>query len=166
MVRVAEVQTSDAADVGAHGNLIVGDALGSPDTAHLLGTFALHLKNPYLIRVGNGQAFSGVAVAIFLDELSHQSDGLSRCGTAFQCHARQFLYHKQSRFVLQGVASAVGRLADTQLVLVQTGIGGVEVAVGVACLRYLSALLHSRSVGGVLRVIVLGWYDAHPRAIP
>ena len=96
-----------------------------------------------------------------------------------QGDALQLLDHEESVLVLQGVAAADGCLAHSQLLLVEAGVGGVEEAVGVACLRDGAAFLHARHVLGVLRVhrpfvdahygvagIVLFWLNAHPRPVP
>ncbi len=175
---VVEVDLADAAHVGRNGDMVIGDSHGSPDATLLAGTLALHLEDPHLFRVGDGEALPGVAVAILLDELSHQGDGLASCGAAFEHDSLQLLNHKHSVFIHHCVEAGVGGLADSKLLLVEAGIGRVEEAVGVACLRNLTRLLHAVEATGIFGVhssavdahhrvsrIILGSHRLHPRAI-
>ena len=108
MVGVGEVQLSYSADIGAYGNLIVGNPLGSPYAADLLGAFALHLEYPHLVGVGNGQAFARITVAVLLYQLAHQTDGIACCSATLQGDAFQFLYHKHACLVLHRIPTAIG----------------------------------------------------------
>ena len=47
--------------------MVVGDTLSGPYATYAVGPFALNLENPYFLRVGNGEAFTAIAVAILLD---------------------------------------------------------------------------------------------------
>ena len=100
MVRVVEVESAYAADVGADGNLIVGDALCCPYATDLLRSFAKDFEDPPLVLVGNGEAFAAVAVAVLLDEAAHEAYGFASCGAALQGDALQFLNHEESLLVL------------------------------------------------------------------
>ena len=108
MVGVREVQLSYSAHIGAYGNLVVGDTLGSPYAADFLGTFALHLEYPHLIGVGNGQAFARVAVAVLLYQFAHQTDGIACRSATLQGDAFQLLNHKHSCLVLHRIPTAIG----------------------------------------------------------
>ena len=148
MVGVAEVEGTDARDVGRDSDLIVGDAHGSPDAAHTLGTLAKDFEDPGLVLVGNGEALAAVAIAIFLDQLTHEAYRFASRGATLECDACQLFDHEHASLVLQGIASRNGGLAHGQLLLVKAGIGGVEEAVGVAHLGYGVGIDHAVEILG------------------
>ena len=179
MVRVREVYLSYSAHVGTDGNLVVGYTLGSPYATNLLGAFALNLEDPYLVGVGDGQTFARVAVSVFLYQLAHQAYSLACCCATLQCHTCQLLYHKHPRLVLHRIPTAIGSFSYTQLMLVQTRVGSIQIAIGMFHLRNLSLLLHARAVAGMFGVhgsfiyahdgiswIILLWHDIHPGTVP
>ena len=139
--------------------MVIGDALSRPYATYLLLAFAKDLELPHLLRVGNGEAFAAVGIAILLDELPHQPDGFACRGAALQGDALQLLNHEHSFGVLQLFAAGDSGLTHAQLLLVDTGVRGVEEGVGVAHLRNLSLHLHARAVGrklGVHQAVVDG----------
>ena len=176
---VIEVEGANARDVGRHRYLVVGDAHGCPHGAHLLGTSAEDLENPHLVGVGNGEALATVGVAIFLGKATHGGYRVAGCGAALQGYALEFLDVEHARLVAQRVATANGGLAHRHLLLVHAGIGGVEVAVGVAHLGngalniHLGAVacalgVHAALVDGGHRValVVACRCHGHPGAVP
>ena len=178
VVRVTQVEGADAGNVGRHSDFVVRDAHSSPYAAHLLGTFTENLKQPSLVFVGNGQALATVSIAIFLDQFTHQADGIAGGRATLQGNAGQFLNHENTLLVSQRVSSRDGRLAHCELFLIQAGIGGIKETVGVAHLRDDSRLHHAGHVGGRCGVeavaidgsdriahIVAGWRHRHPRAV-
>ena len=178
VVGVAEVKGTDAGDVGRDGNLVVGDADGSPDATDALGTLAEDLKEPRLLLVGNSEALAAVTVAIFLDQLPHEADGIARCGATLQGDAGEFLDHEDALLVAQGVAATDGGLAHGKLLLVEAGIGGVEEAIGVSRLWDGARLDHASDISGRAGVeavtidggdrvalIVAGGGHGHPGAV-
>ena len=175
MVGVTEVNLTDATDVGRHAHLVVGDAHSGPYTTDVLLSLAEDFENPHLVLVGNGEAFSAVAIAILFHKVAHQADGLTGGRAALQGYSLQFLYQEQSFLVLQLLTASDGGLADAQLFLVETGICRVEIAVGVGYLWYAPPDMHLRAVGGALRVhpaivdihscsfrVVIGGHHLHP----
>ncbi len=126
MIRVLQVELADAGDVGRDADVVVGDADRGPDRPLLLEAGAEDLEVPDLFRVGDGDAFAGVAVAVLLDQLAGQLDGLAGGGAAFEHQPFQLLDHEHAGAVEELAFSADGRLTDGQLALVQAGIGGVE----------------------------------------
>ena len=111
---------------------------GSPYTANLVGAFAEDFKVPYFLRVGNGQTFARIAVAVFLHQLTHEQNGIAGRGAALQCHAGQFFNHEHSFRVPQSIPSADGRFSHGQLLLIQARISRIQKSVGMFGLRNLS----------------------------
>ena len=177
--RVGGVDASYAAYIGRYGYVVVGDALRGPHSAYRVWPLALHFENPHFFRVGYGEAFARVAVAVFLYQASHELYGLAGRGATLQGHALKLLDHKHALVVAQGVAAAVGGLAHGKLALVQAGIGSVEEAERVPCLRNLARALRSVKAFGVFGMHAsaihahhrVAWiigrrHLAHPGAVP
>ena len=93
---------------------------------------------PYFLRVGNGQTFARIAVAVFLHQLTHELNGIASRGAALQCHAGQFFNHEHSFRVPQGIPSADGSFSHGQLLLIQARISRIQKSVGMFGLRNLS----------------------------
>ena len=178
MVGIAQVESADAGDVGRNSHLVVRDAHGSPHAAHFLGSFAKDLEQPGFVFVCNGEALTAVTVAIFLDQLAHQADGVTGSSATLQGNARQLLNHEDAILVAQGVTTRNGCLAHGQLLLVEAGIGGVEETVGVAHLgnhaqtRHVSAVFGRHGVETVLidggdriTFVITGRHHFHPGAV-
>ena len=132
---VATLQTAYAGDVAADAHVVVGDALGSPYAADVVLAFTQDFHLPHFLGVGYGDALAGIGVAIDFDEVAYEADGIAGGGAALQCHALQFLDEVHACGVAQGVGSAKGALADGELMLVEAGVGGVEVGIGVCHFR-------------------------------
>ena len=71
VVFVEGVEPTYACDIGRYGNLVIGNAYGCPYASYFLGTFAKDLKNPYFLRVGNGQTLAIVSVTVFFNEVAY-----------------------------------------------------------------------------------------------
>ena len=179
MIGVCQVYLANPAYVGAYGNLIIRYALSCPYASNLLGAFALHLEDPHLVGVGNGQTFARVAIAVFLYQFTHQSDSLAGGSATLQRYTCQFLYHEHTSLVLHSVTATIGGFANAQLMLIQARVGGIQEAVGVLSLRNGSLLLHIGSVIGMLGMhgslidahdsiarIILSRNYVHPGAVP
>ena len=69
-------------------------------------------------------------LALLNCQSAHEPDGLPGVVAALQGNPFQFLDGEPSGGVHQGVGAAEGRLPDSQLLLVQAGIGRVKVGVG------------------------------------
>ncbi len=58
----------DCAGVGIYGNVVVGNALCDPDSSFLALARTYDFKVPHFVLVGNGEAFSDIYPAVFLNE--------------------------------------------------------------------------------------------------
>ena len=158
--------------------MVVGHTLRRPDAAHLGGALAEDFHLPHLAAVGNGDALAAVAIAILLHQRADEVDGFARRSAAHQCHTLQLFDGEHAFLVDQRVGAAEGGLADGQLVLVEAGIGCVEVGVGVGHLRYGAHLAHAGGVAAVSGVhraaahgvhraslVVGGRFHIHPGAV-
>ena len=100
------------------GNLAVGDAHRDPNRPLAPGTGPHHLQDPCLLRVGDGERFAFVAVAILAHQAGHHLDGLPRGTRPLQGQSHQRQAIDQPQRIVQFLPAAEGRLADGKLVLV------------------------------------------------
>ena len=145
-VLVLAVYPPDAGDVGRDGYMVVRDPLGDPRSADFLLADTHYLELPDLVLVGHGQAFAAVPVAILFRQGAHQSDGIPGVITALKGHAFQFFNGEPPGRVHEGVGAPEGGLSHGQLLLVEAGIGGVEISIG---MRHLGDFTHKFHAGGV-----------------
>ncbi len=96
---------------------------------------------PDLFWVGDGDAFSPIAIPVLLDELTGKLDSLSGGGASLQHQSLDLLYHEHPLRIIQLSFASDRRLAYGQLLFVHTGIGRVEKRVGFLHLRDLSLQL-------------------------
>ena len=75
--RVVARELADAGGVGMTGNLAVGDPHRDPDRPLAPGAGSHHLQDPCLLRVGDGERFAFVAVAMLGHQAGHHLDGLA-----------------------------------------------------------------------------------------
>ena len=133
---------------------------------------------PHLFRIGNRQALAPVAIAILLDQLSHQLDGLTSRRATLQSDTLQLLDHEHTVLIDQLLTPGDGGLTNAQLLLVQAGIGSVEKLEGSLRLRDRSLgdhapctlgilRMHTSCVNGLDRIIRIGSgrHDVHPSAV-
>ena len=139
-------ELGDAGLVGVAAHIAVRYATGNPHGTlsvfilQFLGQVSLHggstlanqLKDPHLVGVADGEALALAAIAIVCHQLGHPVDGLAGILGTLQCHIDQRAIVDALHLVLPALlASAVGRLADGQLVFVHVA----HHAVGVSHLR-------------------------------
>ena len=96
---------------------IIRNTCCDPVSAFLSGTFANHVHDPYLVRVGDGEGLPFGRVAVLFHERHHAVDCLSGSLTALQSDVHQAAVIDAYR-VPQLLAATPGRLAYRQLVLV------------------------------------------------
>ena len=107
---------------------------------------------PNFVFVSDGDAFAAVAIAVFLDKVSDELDGVTGVVAAHQGHAFQLFDQEHAILIDQGVGTRESCFAYGQLFLVQTGICSVEVGVGVSHLRNLTGKFHLAVVEGIFGV--------------
>ena len=95
-VRIVQIELGDAADVGRDTDMIVRDTHGRPDTADFTGAGAYDFKVPDFFGIDEGEAFTAVAVAVFLDEFADEFDGVAAVGGAFQGEPFEFFDREDS----------------------------------------------------------------------
>ena len=111
---------------------------------------------PDLFRVGDCQALAPIAITVSLDELPHQADGVARCRAALENDHLQLLDHEHAFLVHQLFPAGDGGLADTQLLLVEARISGVQELVSRAYLWNSAFQGHLRAVVRVLGMHAAG----------
>lgn len=136
--------------------MIVRNTDSGPDTTDLFRSLTEHLEMPDLFRIGDRQALAPIAITVLLDELPHQADGVARCRAALQDDHLQLLDHEHAFLVHQLFPAGDGGLADTQLLLVEAGIGGVQELVSRAYLWNSAFQGHLRAVVRVLGMHAAG----------
>ena len=146
------VDAADAGDVGRYGDVVVRHPLRHPGSADPFLADADDLELPDLVLVGDREALAAVAVAVLLREGAHQPDGVAGVVAALQGDALEFLDPEPARGVHEGVRTAEGGFADGQLLLVEAGIGRVQVGVGMGRLRDFAHEPDARGVSAEHRV--------------
>ncbi len=131
-VLILEVETADAPGVGRDADLVVRDALGGPDGADLVLARAVDLEVPDLFRVGEGEAFAVVVVAVGLGQGVDRPDGLAGGRGPFQGQPIELGRIQDAFLADQLPAASDRRLADGQLTVVHDRVGRVQEAVRLA----------------------------------
>ena len=131
-LRVVTGHDAYAALVGMTGDGIVRNAHRAPDHAALIAR-ALHLHNPCLIGIADSEGLAFRAIAILLRKRRHHLDGLTCRPGTLQADVNQGTVVDQPLFVDHLLASSVGCLADSDLIL-------IDIAYHIVCLRCLRYL--------------------------
>ena len=107
-----------AGEIGMGTDAVVGDAYGYPHCAFHARPLADNLENPGLVLVAHGNRLARAAVAVLLQEVGHDDDGLTcRCGTLqSQIHHREIV--EQTFGILQLQAAVKGGFHDAHLLLI------------------------------------------------
>ena len=134
---VLHVELAYAALVGMGAYSIVGDTHSHPHNALGALASALHLHDPRLIGVADGECLALGAVAILLHERSHHADGLACRLGALQSHVDERAIVEDARGVDHLLASAIGGLGDGELKLVDVAYH----VVGDGSLGYFAMIL-------------------------
>ena len=145
---VGPVYPADAGDVGRYCDFVVGYALGCPHGTFLPLAATEHLEEPDLLRVRHRQALSSVDVAVLLREFTHELYCIAGIVAALEGQAAEFLDEEDAVAAAQGVGTGEGRLSYGHLLLVEGGIGGIEVCEGLARLGDLSRAAQAGGVAG------------------
>ena len=100
------------------GDLAVGDPHRDPHRTLAAGTGSHHFEDPGLLRVGDGERFALVAVAVLGHQAGHDLDGFPRgaCPLQGDVHHRQTIDHSQG--IVQLFSAAESGLGDDELVLI------------------------------------------------
>ena len=146
------VDAADAGDVGRYSDVVVGDPLRHPGCADPVLADADDFELPDFVLVGDRQAFAAVAVSVLLGEGAHQPDGVPGVVAALQGDALKLLDPEPAGGIHKRVRAAEGGFADGQLLLVEAGIGRVQVGVGMGRLRDFSHELDAGSIPAEVRV--------------
>ena len=177
-VRIIALQLANTRDVTTHGHVVVGHTLSSPHGANLRATASDNLHLPHLFLVGNGNALATVGIAVFLCQLGNELDSLAGRSATLQGNTLQFLDEKHGIRILQRIGAAESALSNGQLLLVEAGVRGVEVGVGV--LHLADGAGHTNTSGVARRhgmhralahLVLLSFLvvgrrlDGHPRAV-
>ena len=179
IVLVLQIQGADARNVGRYTYMVVWNTDSRPYTTNLVRTFTEHFEMPYFVRVGNGETFSAIGIAVLLDEFAHQKDRFAGSCTTLENHSLQFLDHEHTVLVHQLFLTCNGGFSDTQLLFVHTRVGGIHESVSLFCLRNFSLNGHFGLVGNELGVhtavvnghgsvafVLLGRNHVYPSAVP
>ncbi len=178
-VLVLAVDFPDAGDVGRNGYVVVRNPLGHPCGADFVLADAHNLELPDLVFVGHREAFTAVSVAILLCQGAHEADGVAGVVAALKGHALQFLDGEPAGGVHEGVGATESGLSHGQLLLVEAGVGRVQIGI---CMRHLRNLTHELDAGGIAPepglhgasehgmhrpgLMVCGGFHLHPGTIP
>ena len=100
------------------GDLSVRDADGDPGGPLAPRAGAHHLQDPGLLRVGDGERFALVAVAVVGHQAGHHPDGLPGGAGPLQGPGHQRCAIDQSLGIVKFIPAAEGRLADGKLMFV------------------------------------------------
>ena len=146
------VDAADAGDVGRYGDVVVGDPFRHPGGADPFLADADDFELPDFVLVGDREAFAAVAVAVLLREGAHQPDGVPGVVAALQGDALELFDPEPAGGIHKRVRTAEGGFADGQLLLVEAGVGRVEVGVGMGRLRDFSHELDAGSIPAEVRV--------------
>ena len=177
-VAALAVNPADAGDIGRYGDMVVGNSLGHPSRADPVLPHPHDLELPDLVLVGHGQAFAAVAIAVLLGKGAHQPDGVAGIVAPLERDPFQLLDGEPASGVHQGIRPAESGFADGQLLLIEAGIGRVEIGIGMGRLGNLPHQPHPRGVPAELGLhrppehgmhfpglMVRGGLHLHPGAI-
>ena len=177
-IRIVALQTANTRYVGAYGDMIVRDTLSRPNAAYFVGAFAQDFHLPHLLAVGDGNAFTAVAIAILLNKLANQFDGVACVIATHKSHTLKFLDQKHTLLVLQNIGASECSFAYGELLFVHARIGRVEVSVGMSHLGNSAGDGDTRSVIAIsgmhgtftnsmdsARLIVASRLHSHPSAV-
>ncbi len=129
VIGIIQIEPADPGYIGRYPDMIIRDAHRCPYRTCLQRTCAHDLELPDLFRIGEGQAFTVVSVAVLLDQFAYQLNGFPGRGATFQNDFLQLLYQEKAVLIDQDAASADRRFADGKLFLVHAGIGHIHVGV-------------------------------------
>ena len=118
VLRVFERELTDAREVGMRRDAIVGDAHSHPHSALHAWALAHDFENPSLVLVAHGDGLARAVVAIFLQEVGHDDDGLTSCGSTLQPQMNHGVIVEPALGVLQFQTAIEGGLYDAHLLLI------------------------------------------------
>ncbi len=139
-VRAIWLDLADAELVGGHKDLAVRDPLGHPGRVVPVIGQGTHLEHPGLVLIRHQQGLAGRVVAVLLDELAHERDGIAGGLAALEGDAGK-LGAVENPYLLSGVhrlfsgdrlrlvVGSVGALAHHQVVLIHHAIVAIEIGV-------------------------------------
>ena len=162
---VLEVDHADVGTVGTGPHLIIGNSAGNPVGAggaavgSPQGARTDDLEDPHFIGISNSQALAAVGVAVLLSQGAHDLDALSGGGGALQTQHLQVGDHEQRLLTVVegGVVAAPGVLADGDTLLIEAGIAGVDIRIGLGDLGDLADLLNG--INGIHAGVAVDLHD-------
>ena len=115
--------------------MVVRNADSCPNSADFVRPFAENFKYPDFIRVGNCQAFAGIAITVFFDQFTDQANGIAGSRATLKDDSLKFLDHEHTFLVNQFFPSGNSRFSDAQLFFVEARVGGIQELIGGTGLR-------------------------------
>ena len=115
---VLHVKLTDTALVRMGANSVIGHSQSYPHYFLAAGTLPHHLHNPSLVGVADGKCLAAGAITIGLHQACHHLDGLSRGLGTLQGDINEAAVIYQSRGVYHLWPSAIGGLANGDLVFI------------------------------------------------
>ena len=118
VLRVLEGELADAGEVGMGRDAIVWDADCHPHGTLHAWALAHDLEDPRLVLVAHGDGLTRAVVAILLQEVCHDDDGIARCSSTLKAEVDHGIIIEPAFGVLQLEAPVEGGLYDADLLLI------------------------------------------------